>query len=57
MSGSRDKLIKRNENFIQLPMPNLSKMTDDELEKRANHLDYLFQIAFEDSEVGEVEDL
>lgn len=56
MGGERAALIRRNKNFIQIPMPNLSKMTNEELEKRADLWEKSFEMAF-DEENGEDEDL
>lgn len=48
MTNKREELIRRNENFVQIPMPNLGKMTDEELKKRANTLESIFEIAFDE---------
>nr|WP_289038252.1 hypothetical protein [uncultured Allobacillus sp.] len=46
MPNKRDELIKRNQEFVQIPMPDFSKMTDDELQKRANMMERAFRDAF-----------
>lgn len=46
MATNREELIRRNQKFIQLPMPKLSEMTIEELEKRADFLEQGFVAAF-----------
>lgn len=48
MNDKRAELIKRNKNFIQIPMPNLSEMTNEALEKRVNMFERLFEMEFDD---------
>lgn len=50
MPDKREELIKRNKNFIQLPMPNLSLMTDEELENRASMWEKLFEMKVDEDE-------
>ena len=54
MDDKRAELIKRNNNFIQIPMPNLSEMTDEELERRATMHERLFELAFDDEDLDDL---
>lgn len=49
MNDKRSELIRRNEEFIQIPKPNLSKMTNEQLEKRAETLEKTFQTLFNEN--------
>lgn len=49
--NERELLLRRNQDFVQIPMPNLSKMTIDQLRLRADIMEQTFADAF-----GEVED-
>lgn len=56
MTSTREELIRRNKNFIQIPMPALSEMTNEELERRAFFLEKSFEIEFSENDC-EDEDL
>ncbi|MFY0516440.1 hypothetical protein ACOMCU_01225 [Lysinibacillus sp. UGB7] len=56
MMNKREKLIQRNKKFVQIPMPDLSEMTDGELERRADFWEKSFEIAFKEDDC-EVEDI
>ncbi|MER2005857.1 MAG: hypothetical protein ABS939_00275 [Psychrobacillus sp.] len=45
MTEEREELIRRNLNIKMVHMPDLSEMTNEELEKRANFWENMFQIA------------
>lgn len=50
MVDKREELLRRNKNFVQIPMPNLYKMTTEELEQRADSLEQLFELAFDEQD-------
>jgi hypothetical protein len=53
MITGREELLERNQNIVQIPMPVLSKMTNEQLRKRADILEQTFSEAFgEDDDKG-----
>ncbi|MGG1203215.1 hypothetical protein ABE208_21600 [Bacillus inaquosorum] len=60
MVSRREYLIKRlTEDFMMVPGhgPDLSKMTDEELEKQLRFLESAFKMAWEEEEENEEEDI
>lgn len=60
MVSRREYLIKRlTEDFMMVPGhgPDLSKMTDEELEKRLRFLESAFKMAWEEEDEEEEEDI
>lgn len=45
--NKREELLNQNKKLIQIPMPNLEAMTNEELEKRADILEMAFEMAFD----------
>ncbi|SES02884.1 hypothetical protein [Salipaludibacillus aurantiacus] len=48
--SERERLIRKNENFVQLPPPDFSKMSNEQLENRLKMMETMFDRAFEDKE-------
>jgi hypothetical protein len=57
MISGREDLMKRNQNFVQIPMPDLSIMTNEQLKIRADMLEKTFADAFGDDDDEEGNDL
>lgn len=55
MTAYREALIKRNEHFKQFPIPDLESMTNEELKKRANLCESMFEHAFIEEHVKDLE--
>jgi hypothetical protein len=51
--NERELLLERNQNFVQIPMPDLSIMTNEQLKLRADMLEKTFADAFGDGDDDE----
>lgn len=49
LSKERELLIKRNQRIVSIPMPDLNNMTNEELKKRADMLEWMFADAFKEN--------
>ncbi|MCM3488822.1 hypothetical protein M3689_05815 [Alkalihalophilus marmarensis] len=52
----REKLIEADQNFVCIPPPDYSKMTNEEIRKRTEILEKTFEYAFEDDDEDEDDD-
>lgn len=57
MGKERKELIKRNQEFVSLPMPDFEKMTNEQLLKRAYMLEKMFEEAFKDEDTDDDDDI
>ena len=57
MGKERKELIKRNQEFVSLPMPDFEKMTNEQLLKRAYMLEKTFEEAFKDEDTDDDDDI
>lgn len=48
--NERDRLLKLNRDFISLPMTDLNKLSNEELQKRADMFKNTFEAAFSESD-------
>lgn len=53
MTTKREELIRRNEKFIQFPMPNLSEMKVEELERRLDFFEKSFELLFDEKDCND----